>query len=80
MYICKANAILLSNQKKAMRIDYGSTHLLFFNFHSVPFQFNSIKWKLNRKGTGLDRERNRNGKGMDRDWNGNGTGMEQEWN
>ena len=61
----------------------------FFNFRSVPFQFNSIDRKLNRKGTGLERERNRNGMGLEweqngngteREWSGNGTGTERKWN
>ena len=67
----------------------GSTHLLFFNFRSVPFHFNSIDRKLNRKGMGLEPERNGNGTGLEREWigtgmewewNRNGRGMEQKWN
>ena len=58
--------------------NYGSTHLLFFNFRSVPLQFDSIEQERNRTGTGLEREWSGNGMGTEREWNCNGVGM--EWN
>ena len=58
----------------------GSTHLLFFSFCSVPFQFNSLERKLNRKGTGLDREWIGTGTGTEQEWNGNGSGLERKRN
>ena len=45
---------------------------------SFPFQFNLIERKLNKKGTGL--ERNGNGTGLELKLNWNGMGTEWEWN
>ena len=71
-----------NNNRK--RSDIGSTHLLFFNFRSVPLQFDSIELERNGNGTELEQEWsnkwNRTGKGMEQEWNGNGTGTEREWN
>ena len=58
----------------------GSTHLLFFNFRSVPLQFDSIEQERNKNGTELELDWNGNGAGMEWERNGNGTAMEWEWN
>ena len=60
--------------------DNGSTHLLFFNFRSVPLQFDSIELERNGNGTELEREWSGNGMGTEREWNWNGAGMEQNGN
>ena len=60
--------------------DIGSTHLLFFNFRSVPLQFDSIEQEWNGNGTELELDWNGNGAGMEWERNGNGTAMEWEWN
>ena len=56
----------------------GSTHLLFFNFRSVPFHSSSIQ--LNGNWTEKERDWNRNGTGTEWEWNGIGMGMERERN
>ena len=58
----------------------GSTHLLFFNFRSVPLQFDSIEQERNGNGTELEQEWSRNGTELEREWSGNGAGTELEWN
>ena len=60
--------------------DIGSTHLLFFNFRSVPLQFDSIEQERNENGTEMELDwKFQSGTGMEQEWNGNGTGMELEW-
>ena len=75
-----------SGESNAKISTYWVNSSAFFNFRSVPvpFQFNSIERKLNRKGTGLERngtgiERDWNGTGMEWEWNRNGAGMERDW-
>ena len=43
----------------------------FFNFRSIPVQFNS---------TEIEQERNGAGTGTEQEWNGTGTGTERIWN
>ena len=58
----------------------GQLICFFFNFRSIPLQFDSIEQKRNGNGTELELDWNRNGAGMEQNWKGNGARMEREWN